>query len=396
MTGKVVIAGAGIAGLTAGAALARQGFDVEIYEQAPDLAEAGAGIQLSPNAMKVLDRLGSGAEVAERGDRPAFAAIRHWRTGAAHLRIALDGVCQDRYGAAFVQIHRSDLQSVLADTAQAAGVRLHLGRRIVGYDSGTTTSALLDNGEAISADLLIGADGIRSAVRDQMLGADAPRFTGHVAWRAAVPVQPSGLIAEGATVWAGPGRHVVTYPLRGGSMVNLVAVEERNSSHEESWTNEGDPSVLRATFKGWHPEVTKLMAQVDKIWIWSLHDRPALKTWTDGSVGLIGDASHPTLPFMAQGAAMGIEDAGLLSVMLGTGVAPATALRSFEARRKQRTMQLQARARANGALFHLTEGPFGMISKAKLMAAGLLQGSMAMWPLDWIYRYDAMDLVEDG
>ena len=237
---------------------------------------------------------------------------------------------------------------------------------------------------------MIGADGIKSAIRDQMLGPERPRFTGQVAWRGVVPAEalPPNLVRPDATVWIGPHRHVVTYYLRGGSLVNIVAVEERADWTAESWTERGDPADLAAAFGDWHPDVATLLAALTEAHLWALYDRPELSAWSDGPVALLGDACHPTLPFMAQGAAMALEDACILTRLLADATDVAAAFQRYEAHRKPRTTMLQGKARENARLFHLNGGVRDLINRAKLAAGGLLPGAMALTPLDPVYGYN--------
>ncbi|MEM1162198.1 MAG: FAD-dependent oxidoreductase, partial [Pseudomonadota bacterium] len=339
---RVAIAGAGIAGLTAALAFARQGAEVSVFEKAPALEEVGAGLQLSPNAMHVLSALGLEDSVMAKGVEPEVATIRHWKSGRRYFNSPLRGACRDRYGAPFSQIHRADLLELLVDAATAAGAKIRTGTAVEQYDRTMGVSATLSDGAAVKADLLIGADGIHSAVRTQMLGPEEPVFTGQVAWRALVPVDalPPGLVKPEATVWAGPGHHVVTYLLRDRTLANIVAVQERPAWQEESWTIPGDAAALQTAFRDWHPDVTGLLARVEQCYLWGLFTRPPLPRWSDGPVVLIGDACHPTLPFMAQGAAMGIEDAGRLAAMVRASDDLAATLIQFKLQREPRTTRL--------------------------------------------------------
>jgi len=243
--------------------------------------------------------------------------------------------------------------------------------------------------------MVIGADGLRSALRGQMLGGDTPRFTGQVAYRAVLEAEGAPPVAPGPTVWIGPGRHLVSYPLRGGRSVNVVAVEARNDWRCESWVEPGDPDALRRGFAGWCPEVAALLARVETCHLWALFDRAPLPRWSDGRVGLLGDACHPTLPFMAQGAAMAIEDAWVLADAL-EGRTPQDALKAYEFARKPRTSRLQNIARRNGALYHLS-GPLGAAGvRARLGLARRLPAGLQLAPLDRVYGYDATRAVPPG
>lgn len=391
MTRSALIAGAGIAGLAAAIALAQRGWQVEICEQADALGEVGAGLQMSPNAMKVLRALGVEDAVMEAGFEPGAAVLRDGRTGRRHLDMPLKPLCRSRYGAPYVHIHRADLHGILERAARGAGVEIRLGDRIRDCRGTGIGIEVTTDGGTRTADLLIGADGVRSAVRAVMLGPEAPRFTGQVAWRGVVPADrlPPGTVEPAATVWTGPGRHLVTYFLRGGALVNVVAVEERDDWRDEGWTTPGDPAALHAAFAGWHPAVRTVLAHVEDTFLWALFDRPAMPRWHDGRAVLVGDACHPTLPFMAQGAAMALEDALVLARRLAATDDLPAALARYQAARWPRATRLQAQARANAGLFHLTEGPGGVLARAKLAVASYLPRPVALHSFDWIYGYDA-------
>jgi salicylate hydroxylase len=380
---RVVVAGAGIGGLAAALALARRGWEVEVIEAARGLAEVGAGLQMSPNAMRVLADLGLAHHVIAAGFAPQAAELRHWRTGAVHGALALGAAAQARWGAPYIHVHRADLHAALLDAAQAAGVVVTVATRVTGYADGGARVVTTDGARA--ADLVVGADGIRSAVRASMLGDAPPRFTGQVAWRATVPAEqlPVGLVPPVAAVFCGPGRHAITYRLRGGALVNLVAVEERTGWAEEDWRQPGDPGELARAFAGWAPQVTGVIAAVRECHLWGLFDRDPLPRWVDGRVALLGDAAHPMLPFMAQGAAQAIEDAAALARHVAGGATPA-ALAAYQAERLPRTAAIQAASRANARLYHL----HGLA--ALKLAVLRLRPSLMRDRLDRVYGHDAV------
>ncbi|WP_069300020.1 FAD-dependent monooxygenase [Neptunicoccus sediminis] len=382
------IAGAGIGGLTAALALAQQGVEVCVFEQAAALGEVGAGLQLSPNAMKVLGQLGLNAQIDAVAYAPELARIKHGVTGRDLVRVPLRAQCDRVYGAPYLHVHRADLHRILEEAARRQGVRIETGATVTGYRAG----ALLVDGSERHADLRIGADGIRSAITAQMHPHHGPRFTGQLAWRGTVPTAnlPKGLIPPDATVWVGQGGHIVTYYVRGGQLVNFVAVEERDDWQNPDWRQQGAPADLLTRFAGWHPDLKTLFGAVQSTYLWALFDRPELPCWSDGSTVLLGDACHPTLPFMAQGAAMAIEDASVLVRCLKHRAqdVPA-ALGHYTRLRKPRTTHLQARARKNAALFHLS-GPFGgAVPKLKLFIAGHFPDRLGLRPFDEVYGYDA-------
>ncbi|MGE0761329.1 MAG: FAD-dependent monooxygenase, partial [Pirellulaceae bacterium] len=248
---------------------------------------------------------------------------------------------------------------------------------------------------AVEGDLLVGADGIHSVVREWLFGPERPVFTGNVAWRGLVPVDrlPAGLIRPVATAWWGPQRHFVHYYVRRGELVNCVCVVEREGWETESWTEPGGRAELEAAFEGWHPIVRTLIERMDRdaCFKWALHDRPPLACWSDGRVTLLGDACHPTLPFMAQGAAMAIEDGAVLARLLAQGGTVEATLAHYEALRKPRTTRVQAGSRRNAKVFHLSGLPARLRNIAVRRAGARV--------MDWLYGYDALRTplgVENG
>ncbi|HUS52440.1 MAG TPA: FAD-dependent monooxygenase [Thermohalobaculum sp.] len=391
---EALIAGGGIAGTAAALALARAGWRVTVCEEAPAATEVGAGLQMSPNAAKVLRWLGVLDTTAAQAFHPRAAEMRDGRTGVRIYRATLGAAAEARWGAPYLHVHRADLLAVLTDAARNAGAEVRGGAKVAGYVLRPEGPALkLSNGETLAADLVIGADGIRSVLRAQLNGPEAPEFTGQIAWRGTIPAErlPDGLVAPNATVWAGPGRHLVTYYLRGGSLVNFVAVEEQAEWSAEGWSAPGDPQQLRRSFAGWHPDVTRLLDHVDETFVWGIFGRPEQVRWVDGPVVLIGDAAHPMMPFMAQGAAMALEDVAVLMRALQTGGDLATDMIAYETRRWPRVTRVQHRSSANGQFFHQRSGVarsyhWGMVSAVSRLAPGLAAGQ-----LDWLYNYDATE-----
>jgi len=389
-----MIAGGGIAGMAAALALAREGWRVTVCEESPAPAEVGAGLQMSPNAARVLRWLGVLDAVAAQAFRPRAAVMRDGRSGARIFRAKLGRAAEVRWGAPYLHVHRADLLAALSDAAGEAGVNIRRRARVESYalrPEGPTLK--LAGGETLTGDLVIGADGIRSALRARLNGPEDPDFTGMVAWRGTIPAErlPGGLVAPDATVWAGPRRHLVSYYLRGGSLVNFVAVERRSAWTAEGWSAPGDPDRLRRGFEGWHPDVTGLLDQVDETFVWGLFGRPEQVRWVDGPVVLIGDAAHPMLPFMAQGAAMALEDVAVLARELQAGGDLADALLAHEERRWPRVTRVQQRSLANGQFFHrqpgiVRTGHWGLISTVSRLAPGL-----AAAQLDWLYGHDATE-----
>ena len=392
----VLVVGGGIGGLTAALALEKRGHTVTVVEQSGVISEVGAGLQLSPNATKVLNALGVGARVMTDAFRPQAAEMRWGRSGTKVFSIPLRKAAVNRWGAEYIHVHRADLiEALRAELAARAPDSILLGHRLERYENrGDKVVAYFEGGGTIEADLLIGADGIHSAVRAQMLGPDKPEFTGCVAWRATAPVTALGNTAPPPTarVWVGPRKHAVTYLLRRGSLANFVGVVEHKTPGDESWTATGAKEQALKDFKRWYPSVTAIIEAADSMNRWALFGRKPLPKWSDGRATLLGDACHPMLPFLAQGAAMAIEDAWALAACLDGEADMAAALAAYEARRKPRVTRVQAGARANAKLYHRGNpvtrfGSYVPMAMAARAAPGFVRSR-----LDWIYQYDETSL----
>ena len=383
---KVLVAGGGIGGLTTALCLARRGHEVAVFEQGQTFDETGAGIQISPNASRVLHSLGLADRLRAVGFLPDAAEFRDWRTGRVIASSPLGEDAARRFGAPYYHVHRGDLLGVLVEAAEAEPhITLSSGRAVTDVQQSVGRATLiLDGGEA-SGDVVVGADGIHSTVRQMLWNDSAPIFTGHIAWRALVPSErlPTGLVRPAATAWWGPRRHFVHYYVRGGALVNCVCVVEKTGWEVESWTERGDVAELRAELAGWSPDLQVVLDAIPStsLFKWALFDRPPMQHWGRGRVTLLGDACHPTLPFMAQGAAMAIEDAAVLSGCLGAHPVE-DALARYADIRRRRTASVQAGSRRNGRGFHLS----GAAAWARNLVAGLA-GDRTMARL---YRYDAL------
>jgi salicylate hydroxylase len=385
---SVGVVGGGIGGLSAALSLLGAGFDVHVYEQASRLGEVGAGVQVSPNASRVLHRLGLAEELARTGVKPLAWHQRRWDDGRTLLRTPLAEPLEATFGFPHHQVHRADLLDALAGAFPAE--RVHLGHRLTGLaDLGDRVQARFAGGARAEVDVLVGADGIHSAVRSLLFGPERPRFTGCVAYRGLVPAERLRDLALEVTaqVWMGPGRHFVHYFVRDRRLVNFVAIVEQDTWTREAWTDRGDLADALAAFDGWHPQVRAILAAVDETFIWALFDRAPLQRWSAGRVTLLGDACHAMLPFMAQGAAQAIEDGATLAACLAeAGSDVPEALRRYERLRIPRTSRLQAMSADNKTRFHLPDGPEQRRRDTR-MAAGATD-----WSFDavaWIYEHDA-------
>ena len=383
----VTIIGAGVAGLALARALALRGADVTVLEQADAIREVGAGLQISPNGAAVLRGLGLQAELDAASMRADAVALIDGPSGEGVTRLDLARL---RPGHGYHFLHRADLIALLLTGAEAAGVKLRLLSCVSEVDlSGPAPAVLLDSGERVDSPLVIGADGLHSKTRAALNGVETPFFTRQVAWRAVIPCEPGA--APVAEVHMGPGRHLVSYPLRGGSLRNIVAVEERDRWAEESWTLRDDAITLRVAFEGFSPRVRGWLDRVEDPWLWGLFRHQVAGAWVkpmgQGGVAILGDAAHPTLPFLAQGASMGLEDAWVLAHSLASHDSPAAALAAYQSLRKPRATRIVAAANANARAYHLSGLP-RMIGHTGLRLLGRLSPGTMLSRFDWLYDHD--------
>lgn len=385
--GHVLIAGGGIGGMTAALCFARQGYQVKVFEQAPEFSEVGAGIQLSPNCTRVLHNLELESALRDVACLPEGTEMRDWKRGKVISTNPLGEAMRATYGVPYYHIHRVDLMQLLVNAAETEPrIQLYRNARVeqVQYDNDRVS--VKAGGTHYDGALLVGADGIHSVVRAELFGREAPTFTGNIAWRALVPVKrlPVGLVRPMATAWWGPHKHFVHYYVGGGDLVNCVCVVEKSGWETESWTERGDHSELKADFCGWHDDLQRLIDNMDpdSCYKWALFDRPPMPRWSRGCVTLLGDACHPTLPFLAQGAAMAIEDGAVLSRCVVQGNDIAQSLLRYESLRRERTARIQAGSRRNARIFHLT----GIAAWLRNRAASYAGTRM----LDWLYGYNAL------
>jgi len=390
---KVIIAGGGIGGLSAAIALSKVGCEVEVIERAPALGEVGAGLQMSPNASKALTALGVLEAVAAVSSMPQMLEMRLGRTGEKVFSIPIAKEARNRYGAPYLHVHRADLIEVLRRAAEFAGVHIRLGARVSAYvrdNDGLRVG--LDTGAIVPCDLLVGADGVRSTVRKQMLGEEDPRYTGAVAWRLTVPADVAPDLPHSAIVWAGPGRHAVTYRIRRNELINFVGVVETDKWRGESWDQPGDLLELAEDFGDWAQPIPDIIAACGTCFVWALFDRDPLPRWHEERVVLLGDACHPMPPFQAQGAAMAIEDAIVLAKCVQAQGISATALGTYEKLRKPRTSRVLASARANMGVFHRSNAFTQAATYGPMKLADRLFPSFVRSRQDWIYGYDVREV----
>ena len=388
-SGVVLIAGAGIGGLTAALCLAQKGFEVKIFEQADSISEIGAGIQLSPNCSRVLHYLGLEAAIRRSAFLPEASEIRHWKTGRMISANNRGNTTARDYGFPYYHIHRADLIHVLQEAAlQNPNIEVSTSCAVQTFDQATDEIVLHCEAGEYRGDLLIGADGIHSTVRTGLFGQENPNFTGCVAWRGLVRASklPQGKVRPVTGLWWGPGKHFVHYYVRSGDFVNCVCVIEKTGWEVESWTEKGDHAELKRDFEGWHDTIGCLIEAMepDECYKWALYDRPPMTSWGSGRVTLLGDACHPTLPFMAQGAAMAVEDAAVLAACLEQDQVE-TAIRKYEQFRIDRTSRIQNGSRRNSKVFHMR----GLQAWVRNRAATTVAGNT----LDWIFRYNALDVA---
>ncbi len=385
---KVLIAGAGIGGLAAASCLKKAGHAVEVYEQAAQLGEIGAGIQISANAMHVLRYLGVDAAITKVGVRPGAYVFRLHDTGEVIQQFSLSDEHERLHGAPYTQLHRADLHDILAAKARAFDPDIvRLGRKVVGFsESAEEVELRFADGATARGDVLIGADGLKSAVRAQIAGEVPATYTGDAAWRLTVPVErlPAGLLAPVMSVFMGPAGHVVCYYLRAGALLNFVGLIETDEVSEEAWTIKFPWEALKSDFRGWHPIIQTVIdaADHDQCYRWSLHNRPPIMNWSTGRATLLGDAAHPTLPYLAQGAVMAIEDGAVLMRALDRAASIPEALQLYQRNRVDRTARIVMQSSANRALFH-------MRSVAEMRAAFARRDEGAERNA-WLYSYNPL------
>ncbi|EUB98978.1 Salicylate 1-monooxygenase [Rhizobium sp. CF080] len=389
---KISIVGGGIGGLTAALSLLRQGFDVDVYEQAVELKEVGAGVQVSANGTRILFSLGLEEDIMSVASQAQGKEIRLWNTGQTWKLFDLGPLSIERYGFPYITIHRNDLHQTLA-----AGVRrikpdaIKLSKKCVGItqdDKGATIT--FADGTSATSDIVVGADGVHSKIRETLFGRDDPKFTGIVAWRGVIPVErlPEHMLRPVGTNWIGPGGHVIQYLLRGGKLMNYVSVVERSNWQVESWSVAGTTEECLADYQGWHEDIHTLIKAIDVPYKWALMLRPPMDDWTRGRVTLLGDACHPTLPFLAQGAVMAIEDGFVLARALAENNGKyEAAFAGYEAARVERTGKIVRGAEGNLSRFHNAALKDPKLAEDYVNAEW--QEDKVKQRYEWLFTYDA-------
>ena len=352
----ILISGGGIGGLITGYALARQGFPVRLFEQSPEFREVGAGIQLGPNIFRVLEKIGLKDALLADAHRPPAQEMRDALTGKLIVRIPLEEAFFQRFGEPYAVTHRADIHGTFLKVCQNSNlVTLETSRRVDSFeDTGKGVTVTLENGQKAEGRALIGCDGMWSKIRERIVGDGKPRVSGHIAYRAVLKREdvPKDLWRPEVVLWAGPRTHLVHYPLRRGELYNLVAVFH-SDHYEEGWNAEGSKDLLWQHFKGQRPEVLRMLERIETWRMWVLCDREPVKNWTLGRVTLLGDAAHPMLQYLAQGACMATEDAVLLAekARAHPDDLPA-AFNAYTQDRYLRTARVQIMARVYGDFYH--------------------------------------------
>ncbi len=393
---KIAVIGGGIGGLAAALALLRRGIDVEVYEQSRELKEVGAGIQISANGTRVLDTLGLEAALTRVQVIPSRRELRHWRTGETWRWFELGEASIQRHGTRHMLLHRGDLHDVLADAVRVRKAdAIKLGKRCVAVTQTDEHAEIrFETGEHANAAFVIGADGIHSKVRECLFGADQAEFTGCVAWRGLVPMErlPPHISRTVGTNWLGPKGNVLHYPVRRGELMNFVSTVERDNWRIESWMVEGTTDELANDFRGWHSDVHAIIQKIEAPRKWALMNRRPMDCWTKGRITLLGDACHPTLPYLGQGAVMAIEDAYVVAACLEKYFShPAIAFARYEAVRRDWTAAVVRKSHENRKQ---------IFSPALADEDGVAASVTREWQqervaerLDWLYTYDATSLT---
>lgn len=385
---KVIIIGGGIGGMAAAACLLKAGFDVDIFEQAAELGEVGAGIQLSANPMRVLRHLGLLETLRSAGTRPRSYQFKLFDSAEVLQEIPLGDTYEERHGVPYLSVHRADLLTALSDAVRALkSDAIALNARAKGYCqdvSGVTVS--FQDGHRSRGDVLLGADGIRSMVRATLLGQTPVHYTGDQSWRVLVPAHrlTAAQRPDTVNICVGPGKHGVVYPIRNDGLVNMVGCVEYATWDEESWTARRPWVEMKADFAGWHDDVQAIIdnADRDQCFRWAMNNRPPVDNWSSQRVTLLGDAAHPSLPYMAQGGAMAIEDGAIFARAMQQASSVPEAVDLYQRNRLQRTARIVNESSANRDMFHLPD--------ERTLREAFARRDMNAERSAWLFSYDPM------
>lgn len=384
----IVVIGGGVGGLATAGSLQKRGFEATVYEQASALTAVGAGVVVAPNSQRLLADV-FGADLLPGAVHPTALHVRRWQDGVTISRQPLGSEARARFGAHYVAVHRADLLDALA-----AGLRpgsLHVGHRAVSVEqTGETVVVGFADGKSVTADLVVGADGIRSSVAATQGISTVPRACGYAAFRGTVPRRGLEDLGREHAAWLGPDRHFVHYPIRGGEVLNFVAIVPSPQQESESWSAAGDIGEARAHFADWDVRVRRILDAADSVRLWGLYDRPARDVLHIGRVVLVGDAAHPVLPFFAQGASLALEDAAVLGAMLADSATRDVERRlaAYSAARVPRVHRVQEVSHRNATMFHLPDGPQQKARDARLAS---VDGGDPMRDNGWLYGHDVRD-----
>ena len=360
---KILVAGAGIGGLTAALCLHKTGHQVQLLEQAAEFSEVGAGIQCGANAIRVLDYLGLKDQIEAIAVDPLRADFREHKTGAVLHSLPFGQDYAQRHGAPYLHVHRADLHRILSNAFNArAASAVTFNATVASYsEQDDKVTVQTEDGRQFEGDCLVAADGVKSVIRDQLIGHREPVFTGNIAWRGVVPADrlPADFMEKTVSNFVGPNKHMVIYYLRQQKLVNFVGVVESDYWAQDSWTQKAPWQELKNDFAGWHPAVQAVIDAVDKdeCYRWALHNHQSFSHWSSARVTLLGDAAHATLPFMASGAAMAIEDGRILQRSLDQVSNVEQGLKLYQRNRLARTAKVQAMSMQMGRLYHIKK-PF--------------------------------------